>query len=412
MNEVDGGSSEFYAARALAHVQYLVREIGPRPSTGAGERWAAQYTARVFQEAGVREVRTENFQSAPSTYRPYLLAFGAAMIGNLSFFLKPNRSTAGFAALSNLAAAHGFAREAALQDNWMRRVLPQSQSRNAIGIVPARGGVLRRVVVLGHLDSHRTPIVYSHPLWLRAFSHLVTMGFGSLALGASTHALAAWKENLTRSKGLGALNFIGALAQSLCIALLAEADTTPHSPGANDNASGAATMMALAERAAENPLQNTELWFVGSGCEEVGCYGIAALLDAHQSTLRDAFFLDFDMVGIGAPSLLTREGLLKPSTPDATLLKFAREVAFQNPELEITEHAGGAYTETGMITARGFAGLTIDSQRPPGHRAAARMGYWHQRDDVAENIEIECLRKTHEFGWKLLQQLDTETVRA
>jgi hypothetical protein len=398
--------SSFYAARAMRHVVHLAGEIGARPSTHGGEKRAAEYSRLELNRYGLRGVRLEKFQSARSTYRPYLLAFGAALSGNAIYFLRPNRKTATVSALANIAAAWAFARESSLKTNWARRLLPTAPSQNVIGIVPARETALRRVVVFGHLDSHRTPLAYSSPRWLKAFSKLVTLGFASLVLGGSTPILTARNEKFSKIKTLRALNAVGALAQAACAVLLIEADTTPHSPGANDNASGAATMLALAERAAKNPLQNTEIWFVGTGCEEVGCYGIAAFLNAHGEILQDAYFLDFDMVGIGAPAILTREGLLFSSRPNEKLLNFAREVAKQNPELQITEHDGGAYTDNGMISSRGFAGLTIDSQIPAHHPAKARAGYWHQRDDVAQNIEIECLRKTHEFGWKLLQFID------
>jgi hypothetical protein len=400
--------SSFYAARAMAHVAHLAGEIGARPSTHSGEKRAAEYSRLELNRYGLRDVRLENFQSARSTYRPYLLAFGAALLGNAIYFLRPNRKTATASALAHLAAAWAFARESSLKTNWTRRLLPTASSQNVIGIVPAREETLRRAVVFAHLDSHRTPLAYSSPRWLKVFSKLVTLGFGSLVLGGSTPLLAARAEKFSKSQTRRALNAVGALAQAACAALLIEADTTPYSPGANDNASGAATMLALAERTAKSPLQNTEVWFVGTGCEEVGCYGIAALLNAHNEILQDAYFLDFDMVGIGAPAILTREGLLFSSRPDEKLLNLAREVAAQNSELQITEHAGGAYTDNGMISSRGFTGLTIDSQIPFNHPARARAGYWHQQGDVAENIEIECLRKTHEFGWKLLQFIDGE----
>ena len=402
--------SSFYAKRAMKHVAHLAGTIGARPSTGNGERLAAEYSQRELNSYSLRDVRLERFCSARSTYRPYLLAFGAALLGGAIFRLRPNRKTAILSAIAHGAAAWGFARESTLKTNWTRRVLPAAESQNVIGVVAAREKVLRRVVVFGHLDSHRTPLVYSTPRWLRLFSHLVTLGFASLVVGGSTPILKVRDEKLCKNKTLRALNVLGAIAQAVCAALLIEADITPFSPGANDNASGAATMLALAERAAKNPLRNTELWFVGTGCEEVGCYGIAAFLDAHGEELRDAFFLNFDMVGIGAPSILTREGLLLASHPNEKLLDWARTVAAQNPELQIQEHEGGAYTDTGMVSSRGFFGLTIDSIIPANHPAQARAGFWHQRDDTSENIEIECLRKTHEFGWKLLQFMDDRTT--
>lgn len=402
-----------FARRALEHVRYLSLEIGPRASTHAGEREAAQYSARVMREAGLQDVRLEEFWSGRSTYRPFLLAFCVALGGNLAFFLRPNRRFSGAAALLNAGAAWGFAREGELKSNWMRSVLPRGQSQNVIGIVAAQEDMRQRVVVYGHLDSHRTPIFYSSPRWLQVFSRLVSLGFISLVVGTAAHALAttqkedSWKKPRFL-KWLRTINLISAALQSVAIALTGQADTTPYTAGANDNASGAATVLGLAERVAQTPLQHTEVWFVNNGCEELGCYGIGALLDAHESTLREACFLNFDMVGIGTPALLTREGLIRASHPDAKLLEMARVVAAAHPGLISGAHPGGAYTDTGLVTSRGFRGLTIDSQIPPGHPAKSRMGYWHQTEDTFDKIELECLSKTHEFGWQLLQHIDAQ----
>lgn len=405
-------NSAYYATQALSHVRYLADKIGARPSTGEGERRAAQYAARVLEEIGISNPATEPFESARSTYRPYLLAFGAALLGGLGYTLRPRRFSSVLATIAHIAAASGFAREASLQDNWMRRVLPKGESQNVIGVVAAQGEAKRRVVVYGHLDSHRTPIFYSNPLWLKLFSNLVALGFLSLVVGTVIYGCKTTMSTRLHSrlrKALGVLQSAGTGVQSLAALLTWQADTTPYSPGANDNASGAASVLALAERMAQNPLPNTEVWFLLNGCEEVGCYGIKAFLEAHGDALRDAYFIDFDMVGIGAPSLLTQEGLLRPVPADKELLQLAREAAVLHRGLLGGEHPGGAYTDTGMVTIQGFRGLTIDSQRPVGHPAEKHMGYWHQMEDTAEKIEMECLQKTHEFGWRLLQHIDEQS---
>lgn len=400
-----------FAQRASEHTRYLSLEIGPRPSTGAGEHAAAEYAAGVMRQIGLADVRLEEFWSGRSTYRPFLLAFCVALIGNIAFAFEPNRRRSLLAALLNAGAAWGFAREGELKNNWMRRVLPRGRSQNVVGLVAPRHEVRRRVVVYGHIDSHRTPLFYSSPRWLGAFSRLITLGFSSLVMGAAAHALAsaqnerAWQQT-GLVKWLRGINLIGGVLQGVAIALNTQADTTPYTPGANDNASGAASVLSLAERVAQSPLRHTEVWFVNNGCEELGCYGIGALLDAHGSTLKDAFFLNFDMVGIGAPALLTREGLIRPSHPDPDLLSLANAVATAHPGLISGAHPGGAYTDTGLVTSRGFRGLTIDSQIPPDHAAAAHMGYWHQTEDTFDKIELSCLARTHEFGWQLLQHID------
>ena len=77
------------------------------------------------------------------------------------------------------------------------------------------------------------------------------------------------------------------------------ADLGRYSPGANDNASGVGTILALAERLKGQPLEHTEIWLAFTGCEESGCDGVLALIKEHGNALREALFIDFEMVGIG-----------------------------------------------------------------------------------------------------------------
>ena len=82
------------------------------------------------------------------------------------------------------------------------------------------------------------------------------------------------------------------------------ADLGRYSPGANDNASSVGTILALAERLRDQPLQNTEIWLAFTGCEESGCDGMLSLIKEHGNELREALFIDFEMVGIGDSILL------------------------------------------------------------------------------------------------------------
>lgn len=48
------------------------------------------------------------------------------------------------------------------------------------------------------------------------------------------------------------------------------------------------------------PLEHTEVWLAFTGAEEVGSVGMHVLLDRCGEQLRDAYFLDFEMVGRGS----------------------------------------------------------------------------------------------------------------
>jgi hypothetical protein len=397
--EVDMAHGQGTARAALTHIHHLAEVIGPRGSTTPGERQAAEYARDVLHGLGV-DARLEPFRSGRSTYRPFVLAFGVALLGALLYAVTRHPAAALLAAgLSGLGAWGMFA-ELDFTGNWMRQLLPTGPSQNVVAVVSAREEVRRRVVLLGHLDTHRTPIFYSSTAWHRLFVGLVGTTFVSMAVGAPAYALLAFT-------GWTWLHWMAGLAagvQLFGLAMCLHADLTPFGPGANDNASGAASVLALGERLVHEPLRHTEVWLVADGCEELGCYGAAALVERHADELRDAYFIALDIVGAGDPGFLVSDGLLRKYPVDRELLAIGRQVAAERPELRAFEHVGLAYTDTAVVLKRGFRGLTIDALRRDGAGGA----YWHQLTDTADKIEPDCLRRVHEFAWEMLQRLDAE----
>jgi Zn-dependent M28 family amino/carboxypeptidase len=229
---------------------------------------------------------------------------------------------------------------------------------------------------------------------------LVGTTFVSMVVGTPTYALLA----LTGWTWLHWVAGLAAAAQLFGLAMCLHADLTPFSPGANDNASGAASVLALGERLAHQPLRYTEVWLVADGCEELGCYGAAALIEDHAHELRDASFIALDIVGVGDPAFLVNDGLLRKYPADPELLVIARQVAAERPELRAFEHVGVAYTDAALVLKRGFRGFTIDALP----RGAVGGLYWHQMADTVDKIELDCLRRVHAFTWEMLQRLDSE----
>jgi len=339
-----------------------------------------------------------SFRGSPSTYRPYALAFVAALVATLLAWLPGGRWALLLAALLSGLGAWGMLRETDLAPNWLRRLLPRGESRNAVGVATPAGPVRQRAVLCAHLDSHRTPIFYSSPTWQRLFSILVGAAFVSMAAGALVYALGAllgW--TWVRWPGLAA-----AAVQLLALGLCLHGDLTPFSPGANDNASGVGVALALAARLCDEPLSHTEVWLALTGCEETGAAGMAAFLDAHAGALGpDLVIVVLDQVGIGHLVTLTADGLIlkHPTHPRALAVSRAAHAAL--PGLVVRERTGIAYTDALVATRRGLAALTVVALPPRGGEA-----HWHQVSDRPEHAEPECLADACTFAWQILQQLD------
>lgn len=391
---------EGYTRRAIEHIRYLSQEIGGRGSCTPGERQAATYVAEQMRAFGVQEVRLEPYRGSPSTYRPYALAFTAALLGTLGLWLLGGRWMMAVAAILNGLGAWGMVAETDFADNWMRRLLPRAESQNAVGVIPPAGEVRQRALLCAHLDTHRTPIFYSSRAWHRLFGLLVGGAFVSMAVGATAYALgAAFGWTGARWIGLAA-----AAVELFALVLCLHADFTPFSPGANDNASGVGVILALAERLRDEPLAHTGLWLAFTGCEETAAYGMAAFLDAHAAELgADALYIILDQVGLGRASYLTDDGLIVKRPTHPLALELARRAAAALPGLQVGEHRGIAYTDAAVATKRGLIALTVDALPPPGTQEAM---HWHQMSDTAEHIEPQTLADVHAFVWQLLQGID------
>jgi hypothetical protein len=385
----------------MAHIHYLTEVIGPRGSTRPEERQAAEYARGVLHGLGIEEVRVEEFESARSTWRPYAVCALLALLAAAVYPLAGRASALAAALLSALAFYWAY-RELNFDDNPIRRLLPKGKSQNVMGIIrpilPSDGEAQKKVVLIGHLDSHRTPLLFRTTLLVCVFMAVVALGFLSLAANALLYllgALTGWPLFYTLSWGLAGLALIVLL---LCL----QADLTPYTQGANDNASAVGVNLSLAERLVKEPLQRTEVWILCSGCEEVGCYGMLAFLEAHKGELGRAYFIDLEGVGIGRLYYASREGMTRAYRSHPELVAIAEKVAARRPELMAGPRVLPAgYTETGVVVKEGLKGITIVALSPQGF-----LPHWHQPGDTVDKIEEGTLAQAHELVWEMMQEID------
>ncbi len=187
-----------------------------------------------------------------------------------------------------------------------------------------------------------------------------------------------------------------------------QADFTPFTPGANDNATGAGVVLSLAERLGREPLSHTVVWAVLSGCEEVGCYGAEAFARAHREELGRAAWITVDSVGgTGAdPMYLSKETFLLTSQSDPGLLGLADGIAARHPELQAYVHDfSGAYTEGAIGSKYGHRVLTFVS-----HRRDGILPEWHRPTDVLANLDPDVVARTESFVWKVLEELNGQAA--
>ncbi len=384
----------------MDHIRHLSVTIGGRGSCTPAERQAAEYAAGQMHALGLTEVRLEPYRGSPSTYLPFVLAFLAALLGTLLVWLVAGRWALASAAALSALGAWGMLAETDLAHNWMRLLLPKANSQNAVGILRPTETARRRVVLCAHLDTHRTPVFYSSTTWNLLFAILVPGAFAGMAVATGAYGLGA----LLGWEGARWIGVAAAPIEIFALGMCLSADFTPFSPGANDNASGVAGTLALAQRLVTQPLRQTEVWLAFTGCEEVGAYGMAAFLDAHASELgKGAVYLILDQVGIGRLTYLTAEGLILKRRAHPLALHLARSAASALPELAVDAQVCLAYTDALVATKRGGIALTLCTLPAA---TSDETAHWHQMSDTPDHVDPQSVASACAFAWQVLQEID------
>ena len=187
--------------------------------------------------------------------------------------------------------------------------------------------------------------------------------------------------------------FISLIGAFSLIAITVEADTTPYTAGANDNATGSGLVLTFAEDLISNPLANTRVWLVCTGSEESLHEGATSFFRAHKHEFVNPVTVNFEMLGCTGPSYIVREGLLLPLKPDGRLLEQVEHVAGASDIGAYPVVLTGGCTEASdsmiaKVPAITLIGLERDGFAP----------HWHMPSDTFDKMDeaiISYMRRHH-----------------
>jgi len=380
----------------LKHVRALSVDIGPRGSTYEGERQGAEYAQTEFRRIGFEPV-WESFQSARSIFLPHVLG-SLAMLFAFAIFPLGGQVTAIISAAISLLVIVTELLELGFKDNLFRRIVPKAESQNVSAVIPPAGEHQRDLVLVGHLDTQRTPIFFRSPRWVSIYNNFTTVIFITYIVQVVLYTLAAFVP----------MNWIwyATIPSAICAVLMAaffiEADLSPFTAGANDNATAAGLVLTLAEELKKKPLQHTRVFAVCTGCEEVQHYGMIDWYQRHRAELKEPRAVVFEMLGVDGPAWLTREGIIVPFKPDPELASLCETLATERPELGAypagisggnTEMADAVRANVPAIT---LFGLTREGIAP----------YWHQKEDTFDKMKPDVMQRTWDFTRALIEKID------
>jgi hypothetical protein len=380
----------------LGHVRALAVDIGPRGSTTDGERQGADYCKAALEKVGVK-ANIEAFQSARSIFMPHLLA-SILMLAAFGFYPLIGRWSAAVAFFVSLISLASELLELGFKDNLFRWIVPKGTSQNVVAVLPPAGEHKQDLVLIGHIDTQRTPLIFRSKAWVDAYKSFTTVAFVLFALQVLLFLLGwvfqwGWVWYAAIPSALGAV-----ILAAICI----QADLTPYTAGANDNATAAGLVLTLADQIRQTPLEHTRVYLACTGCEEVQHYGAIDFFQRHRKDMLNPRALVFEMLGCAGPAWLTKEGIIVPFYSDKGLVALAERLSQENPHWgAYPVQISGGNTEMADCARFNVPALTLFGLTPDGDAP-----FWHQVGDTFDKMNPDVMGKAYEMTWALIREID------
>jgi hypothetical protein len=423
MTDTDTYSAQPTLERTLREVVETLAPIDRTPCS-PGERAAADWlAARMRKIAGV-DVTLED-EPSWGTFPP--TATGLAGLGLLgAVLLRCGRGVEG--TLLAALACGGIVDEAQNGPRVVRRLV--RRRRTTVNVIASVGGAeaepedladtdlgdARRlggqqtptVVVLAHHDAPQTGLLFDqtlirkiHEVAPRVIESTKTpppQWWGVLAGPLFTAAAA-----VTRSRSLARAGFA---LSALAVATLGDLWRNDTVQGANDNLSGVAALVALAELLRERPVAGMRVLLVSCGAEETLQDGIRAFVARHRHELDPecTWFVNLDTVGSPHLVMLEAEGPMWMEQYTGAWLRdlVAERAEHLGVELERGFRAR-ASTDSIVPSRAGYPIVTLVSLtdwRSPAN--------YHLASDVPANLDYDTVAEATRLVHDLMRALGAD----
>jgi hypothetical protein len=376
-----------------------------RGSASEGERQGAEWMASRFRELGLQP-EMEEFRFYPDYWTAWGAHASLAALAGAAALTSP-RAARGSALVSGLVAA-SFWGDLTTGYHWLRGLFPARESYNVLARLP--NPQARRVLIISaHLDAAHAGTVFhpaiakwvvqrlgpsrrQGPIMQLPFAAMLTVAGGSLARALGLPRW-MWRTPLR----------LGVVLNMITAAFLADIGRNPVVPGANDDATGIATVLALAHELRRKPPANLEVWFLGVGCEEAIMGGMVNFGRRHFPELasRNPFVLNFEVLGSGKLSVMEGEGFLKFFPYHDEAVGLAAEVAREAAFADVGSHIIRFGTDALVPTRHGIPAVTIASVNEDGY-----VSPYHWPTDEPDTIDLGSVERAVAFSSRMIELLD------
>jgi Peptidase family M28 len=340
-----------------------------RGSASPGERVSAQWVAKRLREVGAQGVRIEPFRYQPTFAHAQAAHFTTGALAALN----GSRALAAGALVS-------FELDYSGRSQWLRRLLPAGEGANVVGRLPARGRRRGTLVLVAHHDAAHTGLMWD--------PRLLAAGDRAAARSGRRASLALVPELAFFLAALGgrAPRALAAGLLTLSTALLADQARSPSVPGANDNATGVAGMLALVARLAAERPDGLEVLALAPGCEESGMGGTSAWLrGATRLDPGTTLVLGLDTIGSGEPIVLEAEGGMWPVRYRSQDVSRAERAA-DRAGVRLRRWRIGGWTDPVLARLAGLPAISLLSVRDGG------FPNYHRPSDIPALVDFPCVQ--------------------
>jgi len=372
-------------------MRYLAGELPHRGASTDTERYAAEYIRDRFKTY-VPDTEIDDFHAIESYYYLFGAYYAEFLVVSLVAFWWP-RIALCYGAVVFLAYLCEF-----MGYPVFSRLLPRFETQNVIArFLAARPK--RLLVVAAHYDSPRDG-VFTNPRfvpWLRTAHQTVVVCMLLVLITCATQSVGLFEKTAVPVDLAVRWTAVGFLLAA-ALALFYSAYYGDYVRGANGNASGAAALLALAQRIAREPLEEADVWLVATGSKGGWMNGMRHFVTSHGLDRHTTSFLVLEHVGAGQLHYVTEEGMLHafPSAP--ALVEAAEAVA--GPHGATPARLCTVPTDALIPLTRGFETMGIVALDPAGVPP-----HWHWHTDTLVQVDYALIERAAAFAEAVLRRL-------
>jgi len=362
-----------------------------RPSASEGERRGAEWIAARMRE--LEHTATVEVERAHGGYWwPLGLLNGAVAAAGLTALRRRSRGARLFAAALGLGAAAAIWDEVGGGRLWFRRAaLPHRDTFNVVAEAGERDGA-ETVVVVAHHDAAHSGFVF-HPALPRLFAERFP-ALHERSRQSFPVMYATWLGPVLVALGsiLGAsrLQRAGSLLAAGATVAMADIGRSGVVPGANDNLSAVAVLVALARSLSERQTPGVRVLLLSTGSEESFMEGMQGFIRRHHTELDPASTTVLCLECLGSPNLalVEAEGMLRMRPYSETARRRLDEAAAVAGVELVRGLRTVAATDALVAMRHGYPAATlasIDETKFPSN--------YHWPSDTPENLDWETIQR-------------------